>query len=152
MLELKPEAFHLADAVAQPVAVCGKPLIADNSGALYWPGQRTLLVADLQLDSVPAAANGAAANDGHAQPPQPTARQALLRLAEVMDRYEPARVIVLGDGVHAGGAAARLAPEDLEVLRIDPSAGQLTVRIDGADRVIGERAAAGLFVLPGQPA
>lgn len=37
----------------------------------------------------------------------------------------------------------------LEVTRIDPSAGQLTVRIDGEDRVIGERAAAGLYVLPG---
>ena len=37
----------------------------------------------------------------------------------------------------------------LEVTRIDPSAGQLTVRIDGEERVIGERAAAGLYVLPG---
>src|SRR6185312_14335280 len=37
----------------------------------------------------------------------------------------------------------------LEVTRIDPSAGQLTVRIDGTERVIGERAAAGLYVLPG---
>jgi DNA ligase-associated metallophosphoesterase len=115
VLELKPEAFHLADAVAQQVAVCGKPLIADNSGALYWPGQRTLLVADLQLGSAPGTANGA---NGHAPLAQPTARQVLLRLAEVIDRYEPARIIVLGDSVHAGGAAARVAPGDLEVLRI----------------------------------
>jgi metallophosphoesterase superfamily enzyme len=117
MLQLKPEAFHLADAAAQPLAVCGKPLIADNSGALYWPGQRTLVVADLQLDSAPDAVDSSAAN-GHAQPPHATARQVLLRLAEVMDRYQPARVVVLGDGAHAGGAAASLAAEDLEVLRI----------------------------------
>jgi len=117
MLELKPEGFHLADVVAQPVAVCGKPLIADKSGALYWPGQRTLLVADLQLDSAAAATNRAAAN-GHAPPSHDTVRQALLRLAEVMDRYDPATVIVLGDSVHAGGAAARLATENLEILRI----------------------------------
>ena len=116
MLQLKPEALRLADAVAQPLAVCGKPLIADNSGALYWPGQRTLLVADLQLESAPAAANGAATN-GHA-PLHSTARQVLLRLAEVMDRYQPARVVVLGDGVHAAGAVARLTAEDLEILRI----------------------------------
>jgi len=38
---------------------------------------------------------------------------------------------------------------DLEVTRIDPSAGQLTVRVAGEERVIGERAAAGLYVLPG---
>ena len=36
------------------------------------------------------------------------------------------------------------------VIGIDPSAGQLTVRIDGAERVIADRAAAGLYVLPGQ--
>jgi DtxR family Mn-dependent transcriptional regulator len=37
----------------------------------------------------------------------------------------------------------------LEVMRVDAAAGQLTVAIDGNERVIGERAAAGLFVLPG---
>jgi DtxR family transcriptional regulator, Mn-dependent transcriptional regulator len=37
----------------------------------------------------------------------------------------------------------------LEVVRVDPSAGQLTIRIDGAERAIAERAAAGLYVLPG---
>jgi DtxR family Mn-dependent transcriptional regulator len=37
----------------------------------------------------------------------------------------------------------------LEVVRVDPSAGQLTIRIDGTERAIAERAAAGLFVLPG---
>ena len=37
----------------------------------------------------------------------------------------------------------------LEVVRVDPSAGQLTIRIDGTERAIAERAAAGLYVLPG---
>jgi DtxR family transcriptional regulator, Mn-dependent transcriptional regulator len=37
---------------------------------------------------------------------------------------------------------------ELEVRRVDPAAGQLTVEIDGRERTIGERAAAGLFVLP----
>ena len=37
----------------------------------------------------------------------------------------------------------------LEVVRTDPSAGQLTLRIDGEERAIAERAAAGLYVLPG---
>ena len=37
MLELKPERFHLvSETVSQTVALCGKQLIADNSGALYW--------------------------------------------------------------------------------------------------------------------
>jgi hypothetical protein len=38
---------------------------------------------------------------------------------------------------------------ELEVLRVDPAAGQLTVAIGGEERAIGERAAAGLYVLPG---
>lgn len=38
---------------------------------------------------------------------------------------------------------------ELEVLRTDPAAGQLTVAIDGQERAIAERAAASLYVLPG---
>ena len=34
-------ALHLLpETLSQPVALCGKPLIADSSGALYWPGER----------------------------------------------------------------------------------------------------------------
>jgi DNA ligase-associated metallophosphoesterase len=103
MLELKPEGFNLADAVSQPVGVCGRQLIADNSGALYWPSQSTLLVADLHLEDGPAE---------RAAPMPSAARRTLTRLAEVMDRYQPARVIVLGD------APAGMSTEDLEVLHI----------------------------------
>src|SRR5262245_3951213 len=112
MLQLKPERFSLAEAVSQSVTVCGKELIADNSGALYWPGQHALLVADLHLEK-----GSSYAERGALMPPYDT-RQTLVRLAEVMDRYEPARVIALGDSVHDRGAARRMAAEDLEVLRI----------------------------------
>lgn len=112
MLELKPERFRLAEAVSQPVAICGRELIADNSGALYWPGQRTLLVADLHLEK-----GSAYAERGTLLPPYDT-RQTLLRLAEAMDRYEPARVIALGDSVHDRGAAWRMTAGDLEILHI----------------------------------
>ena len=108
MLKLKPEGLNLADAVAQPVSVCGRQLIAHNSGALYWPSQSTLLVADLHLENGPAE-RGA--------PMLSAARRTLTRLAEVMDRYEPARVIALGDGAQRD-APARMSAEDLEVLHI----------------------------------
>jgi metallophosphoesterase superfamily enzyme len=114
MLQLKPEGIDLADAMARPVAICGRQLIADKSGALYWPGRRALLVADLPLRSGPGGAingvNGASGQDG--------TRESLVKLAEAMDRYEPQTVIVLGEGLHAGGAAAGMAAADLEVLRI----------------------------------
>ena len=95
MLELKPERFHLvSETMSQTVALCGKQLIADNSGALYWPAKRTLLVADLHLEK-----GSAYAERGSLLPPYDT-RQTLMRLAEVIDRYEPARVIALGDSLH----------------------------------------------------
>jgi metallophosphoesterase superfamily enzyme len=108
MLQLKPEGLDLADAVSRPVAVCGRQLIADNSGALFWPGERALLVADPSLGSGANGTNG----------PGASARQTLINLAEVMDRCEPATVIVLGDGLHADGVATGMTADDLEVLRI----------------------------------
>src|SRR6185503_2027816 len=103
MLGLKPERFHLLlETVSQSVARCGKQLIADNSGALYWPGEATLLVADLHLEK-----GSAHAERGSFLPPYDT-RQTLMRLAEVIDRYEPARVIALGDSVHDVSAARRM--------------------------------------------
>jgi metallophosphoesterase superfamily enzyme len=113
MLELKPEGFHLAEAAREPVSVSGRQLIADNSGALWWPSQRTLLVADLQLESRPASRNG------HATPllPSPT-RETLTRLAEVMDHYEPARVIALAERLPGSSASAGLTAEEAEILSI----------------------------------
>jgi metallophosphoesterase superfamily enzyme len=111
MIELKPEG--LADAAAEPVAVCGRQFVADKSGALYWPSQRTLLVADLLPES-----SAAGLGNGHAPPPAADLRRTLVTLAEAMDRYEPARVIVLGDG-GSGAAAPGPPPDDsLEILRI----------------------------------
>jgi len=112
MLQLKPERLGPAEAVSQPVSVCGRALIADHSGALYWPGQHTLLVADLHLEK-----GSSYAARGSFLPPYDT-RQTLLRLAEVMHRYEPSRVIALGDSVQDRGAVARMAAEDLNILRI----------------------------------
>jgi metallophosphoesterase superfamily enzyme len=102
MLQLKPEGLDLADVASRPVSVGGRQLIADKSGALYWPGEQALVVADLTL----AGGHGAGA------------RQILTALAEVMDRFEPARVIVLGEGLSVDPRAAAISAEDLQILRI----------------------------------
>src|SRR5262245_7440649 len=108
MLQLKPEGLAMADAMSRPVAVCGRQLIADNSGALYLPGQCAMLVAALQLGSD--WRGGAASGE---------VRRVLIKLAEAIDRYEPAKVIVLADSVHDGGREpASLSAEDLQVLHI----------------------------------
>jgi DNA ligase-associated metallophosphoesterase len=113
MLGLKPERFHLVEETgSQPVAVCGRQLIADNSGALFCPGEGTLLVADLHLEK-----GSAAAARGNLLPPYDT-RQTLTRLAEAIDRYQPARVIALGDSLHDEDGAQRMVPQDLEILHV----------------------------------
>ena len=54
-----------------------------------------------------------------------------------------------GDLLHWFYEQGLVPGTELVVRRVDSAAGQLTVEIDGAERVIGERAAAGLYVLPG---
>jgi metallophosphoesterase superfamily enzyme len=118
MLQLKPEGLDLADALSRPIAMCGCQFVADNSGALYWPAQGALLVADLHLADMP---EGGRTN-GLGSASTGNARRALVKLAEVMDRYEPAKVLVLGEGAgeSAGESAtsAGMTEEDVEILRI----------------------------------
>ena len=112
MLALKPERFDLRDFGRQPIEVAGKTFIADQSGALYWPAERALIVADLHLEK-----GSAGAARGRLLPPYDT-RATLLKLADTVDRFEADAVIALGDSLHDPGAVERLAPGDLDVLRI----------------------------------
>ena len=98
------------DTRSHPLPVCGLPLIADGSGALYWHAERALLVADLHLEK-----GSAHAERGALLPPYDT-RETLIRLAEVIDRYDPAIVIALGDSFHDARAAERIGADDLEML------------------------------------
>jgi DNA ligase-associated metallophosphoesterase len=90
--------------------VCGKEFIADVSGALFWPAEQALIVADLHLEKA-----SAAAAKGRLLPPYDT-RETLMKLAEAIDRFEPRMVVALGDSLHDTRAAERIAPADLEAL------------------------------------
>lgn len=112
VLALSPERARISDAATQPISICGKQFIADLSGALYWPGERALLVADLHLEKA-----SAHAERGTLLPPYDT-RETLERLAAAIDQYNPDVVIALGDSLHDRGAAKRIAAGDLAALRI----------------------------------
>ena len=112
MLELRPQRLDLRDGNAQAITVCGKVFTADMSGALYWPGEKTLIVADLHLEK-----GSSLAARGQMLPPYDT-RETLLKLAEAIDRYEPARVIALGDSLHDVGGANRISNDDLQILKM----------------------------------
>lgn len=112
MLSLRPERLAHDDYVDQEIRVSGKAFRAHMSGALYWPAERALIVADLHLEKGAAFARG-----GQMLPPYDT-RETLTRLAITIDHYDPDTVIALGDSLHESGTEQHIDMTDLKSLRI----------------------------------
>jgi len=85
-------------------------LIADPGGALYWPAQGLLAVADLHLEK-----GSSFAARGTLLPPYDTA-VTLARLARAIMYYAPRCVVALGDSFHDVDGSARLGDDDREGL------------------------------------
>lgn len=98
------------DPTHQNLLLAHRSLCADHSGALYWPEQDILIVADLHLEK-----GSAFAVRGQMLPPYDT-RATLSRLAAAIERYAPATLIALGDSFHDGGGVGRLTPADTWML------------------------------------
>src|SRR5947208_5453320 len=81
-------------------------LAADCAGALCWPDEGLLVVADLHLEK-----GSSFARRGMLLPPYDTT-ETLARLAKLIARYAPRIVIALGDNFHDGGGPARLSDTD----------------------------------------
>jgi uncharacterized protein len=90
--------------------VSGLACTLDLSGALYLPGDGTLVVADLHLEKGSSFARG-----GQFLPPYDT-RETLSALSLAVARFGPRRVVALGDSFHDGGGPDRLDPEDRAAL------------------------------------
>ena len=82
-------------------------MLADSSGVAVWPAHATLLVSDLHLEK-----GTASAGRGVFLPPYDT-RETLNRLADAIARYEPRRVVALGDSFHSAHAADGLDADRL---------------------------------------
>jgi uncharacterized protein len=89
-----------------PLHLAGERLMLDPSGALFWPAQRLLAVADLHLEK-----GSAAAARGALLPPWDT-RATLDLLAALLRRWKPETVVALGDSFHDDGGANRLIAHD----------------------------------------
>ena len=89
----------------------GARLVAEPEGALWWPDQQLLAVADLHLEKA-----SAFAARGVLLPPYDS-QATVARLATVVERRQPAHVVALGDSFHDGGGAARLEMPVAERLR-----------------------------------
>lgn len=112
MLELRPERLDLDSGRSHQFSICGKVLVADQCGALYWPAERALIVADLHLEKA-----SAAAQRGQHLPPYDT-RETLTKLAEVLDSFDPRVVVALGDSFHDRDALTRMYKDDLTILHM----------------------------------
>ncbi len=94
----------------ETIAIAGAILLADAAGAVYWPEERLLTVADLHLEK-----GSAFAARGVLLPPYDTATT-LARVARLIERYAPRLVIALGDSFHDGGGPVRMAAADRATL------------------------------------
>ena len=94
---------HSPKRVETTVAVAGMTFVADCAGALFWPDEGVLVVADLHLEK-----GSSYAARGVLLPPYDTAAT-LARLVILIERYAPRLVIALGDSFHDGGGPERMA-------------------------------------------
>lgn len=98
------------DERAEEIGLAGVRLVLDPAGALYWPEERLLVVADLHLEK-----GSAFAERGVPLPPYDT-RATLNLLAAIVERWRPRAVVALGDSLHDRRAARRLGAVELEAL------------------------------------
>jgi uncharacterized protein len=92
------------------VTINGETLLLDSSGAAFWPAQGALIFADLHLEK-----GSSYARSRQFLPPYDTAAT-LARMRAAARRFNPRRIIALGDSFHDGEAAERLSPEARDML------------------------------------
>jgi uncharacterized protein len=102
------------------VVVNGAVLVPDRCGALFWPDQNMLVVADMHLEK-----GSAYAARGQMLPPYDSAIT-LTRLGQQIAHYKPHRLVLLGDSFHDVRASERMDAD---------CQNQLTALISGLDMV-----------------
>jgi len=90
----------------------GVALVARSDGALWWPDQSTLLVADLHLEKA-----SHFAQRGWLLPPHATA-ETLAALIDAVEATGARRLICLGDSFHDRGGPDRLLPAARTALQL----------------------------------
>jgi DNA ligase-associated metallophosphoesterase len=88
--------------VCHDIAIAGEIVGLHDSGALWWPDENTLIVSDLHFEKA-----SSYARRGVMLPPYDTAAT-LEKLAEVIEAFQPSRVVALGDSFHDPDGSDRL--------------------------------------------
>ena len=101
-----------------PLSFAGHNFLADPQGAMFWPAEKALLVADLHLEKA-----SWFARIGQFLPPYDS-QQTLAALTDLVDRTAPERLYCLGDSFHDRFGCDRL-PEAARAMLL-----ALTARLD----------------------
>lgn len=102
---------HTPARTYRTVAIGGMSAALDPSGALYWADAATLVVADLHLEK------GSSFARSRTFLPPYDSEITLARLAEVVQRFAPRRIIALGDSFHDTTAGGRLSEASRQMVR-----------------------------------
>ncbi|MBV9239072.1 MAG: ligase-associated DNA damage response endonuclease PdeM [Xanthobacteraceae bacterium] len=100
----------MTEGTVHTITIHNVSFIADPVGALYWPEQQMLIVADLHLEK-----GSSFARRGLLLPPYDSGTT-LHNLSKLITRYAPQRVIALGDSFHDRSGSARMTARDRETL------------------------------------
>jgi DNA ligase-associated metallophosphoesterase len=99
-----------AQAAIAEITIADVTVAMDCDGALYWPEERVLVIADLHLEK-----GSSFATRGVLLPPYDTAAT-LERIAVLIARFTPHAVIALGDSFHDRKGPARITAADRAAL------------------------------------
>ncbi len=102
----------MIEGTVHTITISNVSLIADPVGALYWPEQQLLVVADLHLEK-----GSSFARRGLLLPPYDSA-VTLHNLGKLLARYAPQRVVALGDSFHDRDGSHRMTARDRETLAL----------------------------------
>jgi metallophosphoesterase superfamily enzyme len=112
---------------ASRILFCGKSFIADHTGMLYWPAEEALIMSDLCLGK-----GSYLAEDDAVLPPYDTV-SVFEKLEDALNRYDPARVIALGNSFGpVGNYNRRLSIHDIDWL-VDLMDGREWYWVSGED-------------------
>lgn len=93
------------------LSFAGQTFHAAGHAALYWPAQKCLLVSDLHLEK----GSSYAESSGQMLPPYDSAAT-LQDIAALMQAWNPAQIICLGDNFHDSRGEERLTGQGAEML------------------------------------
>lgn len=108
-MNVQPQIAEAADMPVQ-IRINDVPLTLDPSGAVWWPAEQALLVADLHLEK-----GSSFARSGQLVPPYDT-MATLRRLQDVATGRAARRIILLGDSFHDPCAGERIAADALAAI------------------------------------